>query len=154
MTTFRPNQHFPMRLIVILAVAIISLASKCKEAPEGLVQVDYEEAFILAPGESAAIQSSQEIGFRFDAITAESRCPMGVNCMRAGEVKFRITLPDGSSQEIEHPAGSRSPTTFSLASGAKVRVISVDPYPDSSERTPFEEYKLQATIMRTNRNAS
>lgn len=137
-----------MRFTIILAIALLSLASKCKEAPEGLVQVDYDETFSLAPGESAALQSSQEVGFRFDAITAESRCPTGVNCMRAGEVKFQVTFADGSSREIEHPAGSRTPTTFSLSSEAEVVVNAVDPYPSNEERASFDVYRLQATIIR------
>ncbi|MEM6397911.1 MAG: hypothetical protein AAF741_16295 [Bacteroidota bacterium] len=138
-----------MRLTIILVIALLSLASKCKEEPEGLTRVDYDQTFTLAPGESVALNGNDNLGFRFDAITAESRCPKGVTCVRAGEVKFRVTMADGTGKEIEHPASARKSTTFSIGDGTLVEVRSVDPYPTSEGgRIPNEDYRLVAVFKK------
>ena len=81
--------------------------------------------------------------FTFLEVLEDSRCPKGVNCIRAGEARVRIRLADGQEATLTIPAGSEKQLpTFTSAAG-RVRVLGLEPYPSADQKRPGDgRYEL------------
>ena len=103
------------------------------------------EAFSLQTGESAqARDGALRIGF--DGVTADSRCPKGEQCVRAGEATARIWLQHGSEpKEIRElhtaPAVAQSIRVLDRC----VRLVRLDPIPVTGRAIAKSQYV--ATLM-------
>lgn len=91
--------------------------------------IDDGQAFSMRPGERMLLTDHSQL--RYLRLVADSRCPPGVQCIRAGdaEVAFQWTPPDGTTQDFSlktpPPAqpqsrelGTRRLTLQTLARGA------------------------------------
>ncbi|MEM7483282.1 MAG: hypothetical protein AAF481_19125 [Acidobacteriota bacterium] len=122
----------------LLACTLFALA--CQSSPaEDLPAVSPGESFRLAVGESARLDL---LGWRvtFVEVVGDSRCPKGVQCVWAGEATVRL--------EIEHDGETSRHEVSSLKERADVNgrtchLRQVDPYPESSERIPPEDYSIE-----------
>ena len=110
--------------------------------------IDYGESATMAPGETAATQADTKVGFSFVGVTAESRCPTGVNCVRAGEVKFQVMTNDGVTHDVQHPAEDfRATPGFNLPNGDFVKIEKMDPYPSSETQIGKGDYRLTVSLQ-------
>lgn len=108
--------------------------------------VEYGEQAELALGESLRVRKTDAV-FTFTSIVNDSRCPTGMNCVRAGEVKFLVTLADGSTRTVELPAQSRTQPSFSIPAGS-VKVLGLTPYPVFDEKTEQGDYRLSVQVAK------
>ena len=74
-------------LLVCLLLPIVSLSC----ATEPPIKAMLGEQFSLPIGQTVDIVS-QGLSIRFDAVTSDSRCPNGVECVWAGEAKCRMII--------------------------------------------------------------
>ncbi|MEM7573548.1 MAG: hypothetical protein AAF433_11630 [Bacteroidota bacterium] len=136
-----------MKYCLILAVALVSLASKCDKNGAATYSLNYGESATLAPGETVATAANPEVGFSFVGVTAESRCPTGVNCVRAGEVKFQLITNDGITHDLQHPAPNpREKAGFNLPNGDFVKIEKMDPYPSAEGQIAEGQYRLTVSL--------
>lgn len=76
---------------LLLALSIGAVVA-CDESVLGPTSLDSE--FTLAPGETASIEDTG-IGVRFASVLSDSRCPVDVDCIHAGNAQVRITVVRG-----------------------------------------------------------
>ena len=92
-----------MRLIP--ALCCLLLATACHDKSPTGPTVDFNQQVTLAPGETARVNGS-DVRLQFAGVSADSRCPIGVFCIQAGEAVVQIRA-----------SGAGGGTTYDLHSG-------------------------------------
>ncbi len=132
-----------MKYILLFAL-LLSAAKGCKDkAPPPTA---YGEEKTLAVGEILHLAAGENQGFMFLSVERDSRCPKGVNCIQAGEATIVVEEISGGPKQVTVPAESRAKPSF-MIKGAKIEVLSLDPYPTDGQRTPFADYTLRVKVL-------
>ncbi|MBC8024364.1 MAG: hypothetical protein H7Y89_00085 [Steroidobacteraceae bacterium] len=104
---------------------------------------DLGEEITLAPGATASVEGA-EMTVRFVAVTEDSRCPLDVTCIWAGEVKvqFAIRISQVASQMTLREGDSAAAGVY------RVTLLRVEPRPASTARVVASEYRATLKIGR------
>ena len=106
-----------------------------------------EESFSLAAGEAKVCTCGPEFAVRFDEVIEDSRCPSSVICIWGGRVVVSLQVQGDTEGQIELAIGDTKPEfRFDTLGGHVYELIAVDPYPETSEEIPFEEYELEMRV--------
>ncbi len=134
----------------ILFAALVFSASCHKKVaevslPTGDVKaVAYDVVETLAPGQSLQVSKEAPL-FTFVEVVSDSRCPQGVDCVRAGEAVARVSLPNGEIKDLVIEVDPKSPVRFGVKNGL-VKVLGLDPYPVARVQTTPEAYRLRVMV--------
>lgn len=83
-------------------VGTLLLLAACTTMARGsTVQARLNEPFQLPKGETATV-ATERLAVRFTSVESDSRCPVGVQCIRAGEarVHFELRLAGREPEEL------------------------------------------------------
>ena len=101
-------------------------------------RVPKNEPFDLRLGETA--RTTDDLLIKFDTVRSDSRCPMDVMCVRAGEAVIAVTLSTvgeiGVGRELD-TTPARSSTAFL---NFTITLTQLQPYPRSDRQTRPEDY--------------
>lgn len=112
-----------MRLIAAAAVLVAGCATT---APGGAAdrQAALGEDFRLARTATAEVGG---LSVRFAQVVEDSRCPLGVQCIRAGDAKIQLALRTSDARRtVVLAIGDALPTAADFA-GYEVRLVTLDP---------------------------
>ncbi len=128
-----------------------------EQAPEpDKISVDLEESFALGLGDTAIVVGPR-IELTFAEVVGESRCPVNVTCIWAGEVTILLSARDGAGveQSLEMVLGGSTGSAFTVGVGDHfVTLTDVSPYPGTYEGEPVFEATLVVTdVPPVDRNA-
>ena len=111
-------------------------------------EFNLDEAFTLAGGQNGLIPS-EKLRLRFAEVREDSRCPTQVDCFWRGQARIAIAVqPEGSDlTTIEFNTNPAPGQTVKVAEVGPygVELLSLDPYPQTSDAITFEDYR--ATLM-------
>ena len=140
--------------IILLIAAFAVLSAGCTQPAAG----DGNTTFTLKAGESELVPAAG-INITFVGISADSRCPTGVACIRAGEAKVWI-----KAAKIPNSNGTIYSSEFEMASGAglpideknlsdidgryALRLLEVKPYPAAGSPIPAYDYSVTLELKR------
>jgi hypothetical protein len=114
------------RRLWIVAVLVVACAARQIHAVALAAQMN--QPFTVKIGDVATV-AGQGLDVTFEALVADSRCPRGAQCIRAGEAVIRITIRKASETpqafELRTTAGSDAVEQ----AGYRVQLVSVMPYP-------------------------
>ena len=116
------------------------LATACVEKNPIRPTASVGEEFALAPGTSTSIAGTM-MRVRFDAVANDSRCPIDVSCIQAGNAVVVIAVIDetGSSRyELATNEASRKSVTHR---DVRLEIIELEPHPRSSQPTDPAAYR-------------
>jgi len=110
-----------------LRFAALALLGACVTAPPPTVTAALDQDFRLARGEAAGV-GADGLTVRFASVVEDSRCPMGVMCIRAGEAKVQLALrqPGAGEDEVILATEGGQPRHASFA-GYEVHLVALDP---------------------------
>ena len=120
---------------VLMAVVAVS-ATACLDNVSG-PDVVAGVPFQLKPGEIATIPDSARL--RFDAVRADSRCPIDAICITAGDATIAVTLLRSSGQ-VAHELHTMPPQSQFSYSSYVVKLTELQPYPRSGRQSKPEDY--------------
>ncbi len=111
------------------------------------VQARLGEDFRLPRGRTAAI-AGQRLTVRFTRVVSDSRCPMGVQCIRAGEarVHVKLRLPRRQMEDVVLATAPAQPRYASFGA-YDVRLVALEP----PRRTDVPHPRYVATLRVTRR---
>lgn len=140
-----------MKYLLLFSLFLVAAKGCGDKKMEGVTTAKIGQEVSLKVGEILQLDGSETQGFRFSSVENDSRCPIGMSCVQAGSANILIEEIDREPKQISIPAkGSRSNTTFGI-NGAKVKILSLDPYPESGAGKPQQEdYILTVAIMEGN----
>lgn len=100
----------------------------------------------LRVGQSAAV-TGETLSLTFDRVSSDSRCPVGVNCVWAGDavLLFKVTGPKGDGTVDLHTQQIGREATFQ---GFKIRLVTLVPNTTASEKIPVDRYAATLTISK------
>lgn len=100
---------------------------------EGVVVAKIGEEVSLKIGEALHIEGSDKAGFMFSSVENDSRCPRGLDCIQAGAATILIEEMNVTPKQVNIPAKMGKSGVFFNIKGARIKVISLDPYPVSGQ---------------------
>lgn len=100
------------------------------------VQINY--------GQEASIENN--ITIKFDGVS-DSRCPMDVICVWAGDGGVGLKLSDGREQQHTFLHTALFPREINF-SGYRIILKSLNPYPKSANSIKLDEYNVDLLIKR------
>lgn len=106
------------------------------------VSVVGDTTFLELPLGTSA--SNGEISVRFDAVTTDSRCPTGVQCVWEGNAGIRLTVTNRDDTEVYVVNSVSTPTRVRFV-GWTIGFRDLAPYPSST--TPPDPSAYVATIL-------
>lgn len=142
------SRHLPV-VMMVLGVAA-SCAKRTDEKPptqpraEATVTLGSE--FSLGIGREASLPSG-DLRVRFDAVAEDSRCPTGVQCVWAGNVRVVLHL-DGTSGARADTIGLNVEPKSTHYGAYLIRLTRVEPVPAKDARPAPASYVATLTITR------
>lgn len=131
-----------MRMRGLVAAAL--LMAGCATAPGAADRTAaLGEDFRLPRGESAQVDG---LSIRFAQVVEDSRCPLGVQCIRAGEAKIQFALRAGDQRRTVVLATEGAQPTSADFAGYEVRLVTVDP--PRRRDDPAPAYVATLRVMR------
>ena len=129
-----------MRMMRLAALALVA-ACVTVPPPSGL-----EGDFRLALGGTAAV-GPDGLTVRFVSVVDDSRCPRGVQCVRAGEAKVQLALhAPGARDDAVILATEGGQPRYASFAGYEVHLVALDP-PRRSD-VPNPAYRVTLRISR------
>lgn len=108
-------------------VALVS-GSGCGSVAGPSRSVPVGRPFELRVGETVAVQDELLV-LTFDRVSEDSRCPLGVLCIRAGDAQVELTavrLPDHRQAVLLYAGAERRPDTATVEDFT-LRLVELDP---------------------------
>ena len=130
-------------IVIVVAVAAM-MAAACwnPTAPDAVAGVPFD----VKVGSTATLDDGLRI--RFDAVRADSRCPMDAQCIRAGEaiITVSMTMSKGSPETRE----MRTDATGSKITYAdhSIELTALAPYPRSTQTIEPREYVATFVVQK------
>ena len=117
------------------------------EQPASSIGQKIEEEFILKFGQSTQIQYRDEFIIKFKDVVEDSRCPINVDCVWAGNAK--ILLKIAQTDYIINSTLEPKEIYYSGQEGIQYRIklISVSPYPNSEEKIILKNYSVRLIVF-------
>ncbi len=132
-------------IIGLFMVALLPVMTglSCSSQPE--IDAVLSKEFTLSVGQTALI-SSEGLKLKFVGVTADSRCPEGVECVQAGEVTCRVAVNyHGATSTIEITQSGNSLLSRGTLGHYGV-FFRVEPYPEAGQEIAKSDYKLMMTV--------
>jgi len=128
------------RVVSILPVFAGVLLLGC----ELLTRPELEEEFRLAPGQAAAIAST-DLVVTFRKVMEDSRCPSTVVCVWAGNGEVELLARTSAGGTTPLILGTPSGPFEAVVGEYRIQVLGLDPYPEGPPIQP-DAYRLRLRV--------
>jgi hypothetical protein len=133
--------RFASSLFFLLAMAIQPKLALPLQADVRAHQI------VLKVGEDAELDDGR-LRLRFERVLADSRCPRGARCIRAGEAKVEVWVQEGSEPGRSLIVAGPAPVFFPVSRSYSAQMKSLNPYPElGPKKRP--EYVLTLLLSKT-----
>jgi hypothetical protein len=132
---------FASYLFLVLAIALQPKLGLPFQADARAHQI------VLKVGEEAELDEGR-LRLRFESVLADSRCPRGARCIRAGEAKVEVWVQEGSEPGRSLIVAGPSPVIFPVSRSYSAQMKSLDPYPEPGPKKR-PEYTLTLLVSKT-----
>jgi hypothetical protein len=140
-TLLKQHKRFPRPAIGVFALAI---AAGCATVDTAVV-ADPGVAFALPLGKTATL-SSNGTRITFNKVSDDSRCPIDVVCIWAGDAKVELVIAR-NGPPVETRVVSITPPANEVASGdLKIRLVGLAPAPRQSEPSASRAYVARLVV--------
>jgi hypothetical protein len=138
-----PVRETLYKYIFCLFILLLALCIGC--TAEHVVKAELGQEFSLRIGQTAQIENEQ-LSIQFRSVAGDSRCPRGVQCFWAGEVKCDVTVTyQGASSNITLTQSGANQSSEATYKDYRL-IYSVEPYPEAPKQIAAEDYRLNLTV--------
>ena len=128
--------------LLLVLMLLLPVLSGCSNP----IKVLLGTQFTLAPSQTARIDS-ESMTIKFIGETHDSRCPTGVECIRAGDVSCSVEITkDGIKNPITLTDAAGSGATEGYTFQNYEIIFSVFPYPEAGKTIAKSDYRLLITM--------
>lgn len=132
----------------VLACAALAMTAACASGGGSHLPVpraQLGEAFRLNVGQTAVL-AGEPLTVRFATVLDDSRCPLGVQCVRAGEARIQVSL-HAAGRDAQVVVLATDPPQPQRASYGEydVTLVSLEPRPRQSVPNPIYVATLRVT---------
>ena len=128
-----------------LAALIAAAAPGCTTVDTAVV-ANPGAKFDVALGQTAALSGT---GYRitFDRVTEDSRCPIDVVCVWAGDARIQLTISRSTVPADIRILGLTPPNSETDSNGVRIRFVSLAPAPRQSEPSASRRYVARLVVV-------
>jgi hypothetical protein len=125
--------------------ALIAAAAGCATVDTAIVANPGVE-FNLPLGQTAVLSGT---GYRitFNRVTEDSRCPIDVVCVWAGDARIQLTIDRSRAPGDIRILGLTPPNSESDLNGVRIRLVSLAPAPRQSEPSAKRQYVARLVVV-------
>ncbi|MCJ7605095.1 MAG: hypothetical protein MUO19_03565 [Dehalococcoidales bacterium] len=128
----------------MIVVVAVSLTGGCTFKPR-LIEPELGVVFDLPIGRDAEVKG-EDLRLTFEEVTSDSRCPLSVECIWAGEAVYSVLFKkDGTSRTVvftELGLGGQGEANFLDYTITAL----LQPYPNQPDDIDPEDYLLRMTV--------
>lgn len=139
-------------LIFLLALAALFACIGCPPpASDCTVRFGLDESFTLDQSVTACTKDGADFKIRFDSVTGDSRCPIGVQCIWAGRADLSMTLKSGGvTQTVALASGdmSQGGKGEAVFNGYTVKLEGVEPPKEEGRNLQQKDYKAKLRVTK------
>jgi hypothetical protein len=128
-----------------LATSLIVVVASCATVDTAVVANPGAE-FSLAVGNSATI-SGTDHRITFTRLMEDSRCPVDVQCVWAGDAKIELTVSRNGAPRDTRVISLTPPNNEAPVGDLKVRFVALAPTPRQSEPPASRRYVAQLLVL-------
>lgn len=131
-----------------MAVAACFLFLGCPRPTLKPVKFDLETPFALQVGQTGMSTDVEGFSIKFEKVSADSRCPKGVECIVAGQADVVLSLSkSGTTKTVTLPFATTNGTTnVTDFEGYTIRVVGLAPEKFKDKEIKPEEYNIMLTV--------
>lgn len=135
---------------IIGFLGILLLAIGCAKPVPPSTQFNLGLPFSVKIGQTAVGPEALGFSIRFDKMKADSRCPMGVQCITAGKADVELSLLKGSTSKsvtlsFTTTQGTENVTEFE---GYAIRVVGVTPFKQEKKEIGPDDYIIAISVTK------
>ena len=134
-----------MRLVNLLIACLIFFS--CSDSLTNYNEVSLDKEFSLGVGESAII-SQHGITIKFKWVDDDSRCPMDVLCIWAGNAVVVLELKESNRNEQSIKLNTFLNPKSIEYSDLIIELKELTPYPKSSEKISADDYVAKLIVKK------
>jgi len=123
-----------LSLIVIVSIAMSVAANK-------------PETFKLRTGQQRSAAKG-ELKIKFISVVEDSRCPVGVNCIWAGNARIKVKATDSNGRSKEMVMNTGEGPQGDQFAGHAVRLTSLTPEPTAKGQPAASKYTATFSVER------
>lgn len=144
------NNLWTWLCVVLLGLALIGCHAD-EPARADVPEFSLNEPLTLSGGQDGLIPS-ENLRLRFAAVLEDSRCPTQVECFWTGQARIAVTVQPagGDSTTVEfntNPAPGQTVKVVDVGQYS-IELLSLDPYPQTPDSIPFEDYRASLTVRK------
>jgi hypothetical protein len=133
--------------VIAICLALLVLTCACKSG-DTIKTMQLGEAISLKINESAEL-ATNDLLVTFKAVTSDSRCPQGAQCVWAGEADVVLTVKMGeNSQDLTVKVGAGADNKVALAPYV-IRILELAPYPVLNQPIQASDRVIELRVDRT-----
>lgn len=104
------------------------------------------QPFELHPGDSARLADGFEV--RFDGVRSDSRCPIDVQCVSAGDAVVAISVTPPGGARVERELHTQLGGTETVINDYTIKLTALTPSPRSNRPVDPDAYVATLTVSR------
>ena len=141
-------------IVSMMAVAASFLFLACPKPALKPVKFDLETPFALQVGQTGMSSEVEGFSIKFEKVSADSRCPKGVECIVAGQADVVLSLDkSGTAKTVTLPFTMTNGTTnVTDFEGYTIRVVGLAPEKFKDKEIKPEEYNIMLTVKAATQN--
>lgn len=147
MVDFEKWRTFKNAIKYLLFSILLMLVAGCPDAtgPSGGAQeAALPGSLTLKVGEEKYV-SEGDFSIRFDGVVEDSRCPVGYECLWAGNAAVALSLRIKDEWETRELNTLSEPVEMEFA-GVRIRIHQLDPYPVADQEIDPDAYVVTLTL--------
>jgi len=138
-------------LFFSMSLGILFFCFGCPNPTIAPIKFNLERPFALKLGQTGEAVSVKEFSIKFDKVSADSRCALGLTCVTAGQVDVVLTISiAGETKTVTlpfmQPNGTSNVIDFK---GQTVRILGVTPFKVKDKELKPEEYMVTLSVIET-----
>jgi hypothetical protein len=136
--------------VAVLALALVDCSPTAPPATPPPRPVPLGQEFVLGPGQAARVEG---VEIRFDRVKDDSRCPVDVTCVWAGDATVVVSARRGAeARELElHATMSPRDVTYE---GFKIALVKLLPVRRSTQNVTPADYRATLSVSRASSTPS
>jgi len=103
------------------------------------------ESFTLAPGEGVALGALGHV--RFQGVVADSRCPLRLQCVWAGDGAVVLEVIPRTGDAVEHTLHTLGGAKAIVLDSYELTLIELSPYPEVPGGIRPEDYRVTLALV-------
>jgi hypothetical protein len=133
-----------MKRALLIGCGLLLAGSGCTAVQTAAV-VEPGASFTLALGETAAVKGA-DARITFNKVTDDSRCPVDVTCVWAGDAKIEITISRNGAADETRILSITPPRHETAVGNLRLRFVSLAPVPRQADANVPRKYRAELVV--------